>query len=139
MIKRFCDACGREIPEGTMGQTFSYLCHIDDVLDGKDCYIDHDGNSISCRAETKELCIYCYNRAMIEAVKKFRELKEIMSINYKSWYPIGTKAYTSGGGYWEKTERGWKWCTGATFPTPGGDCIGIVEPEEKGGHNESYR
>ena len=41
-------------------------------------------------------------------------------------YPIGTKAQALGGGYWIKNERGWKWCTGATFPTPGGDWNGMV-------------
>lgn len=41
-------------------------------------------------------------------------------------YPVGTRARADGGGYWEKTERGWKWCTGATFPTPGGDWDGYV-------------
>lgn len=48
----------------------------------------------------------------------------------KPWnaYPIGTKAYAVMGGHWEKTGRGWKWCTGATFPTPGGDWQYIVEP-----------
>lgn len=47
--------------------------------------------------------------------------------------PIGTKAYSSTGGYWEKIrERGfaWKWCTGASFPTPGGDVIRIELPEQ---------
>lgn len=42
-------------------------------------------------------------------------------------YPIGTKAFAIGGGYWERTLRGWKWCTGATFPSPGGDASGEVE------------
>jgi hypothetical protein len=40
----------------------------------------------------------------------------------KPWreYPIGTKARELGsGGYWIKNKLGWKWCTGATFPTPG--------------------
>lgn len=41
-------------------------------------------------------------------------------------YPIGTKARAGGGGYWIKNERGWKWCTGATFPRPGGDWDGMV-------------
>lgn len=41
-------------------------------------------------------------------------------------YPIGTKAYSVTGGYWIRTERGWKWCNGDTFPTPGGD-VGRVE------------
>lgn len=48
----------------------------------------------------------------------------------KPWseYPIGTKAHAVMGGYWIKTERGWKWCTGATFPTPGGDAIRVELP-----------
>lgn len=41
-------------------------------------------------------------------------------------YPLGTKARAIGGGYWIKVERGWKWCTGATFPKPGGDWDGTV-------------
>ncbi|WP_125077715.1 hypothetical protein [Rufibacter latericius] len=43
-----------------------------------------------------------------------------------SEYPEGTKAKAQGGGYWEKNKRGWKWCTGSTFPTPGGDATGEV-------------
>ncbi len=43
-------------------------------------------------------------------------------------YPVGTKAYDIGGGHWEKTTRGWEWCTGATFPTPGGDVSRIKPP-----------
>lgn len=43
-----------------------------------------------------------------------------------SEYPVGTKAAAIMGGHWIKTERGWKWCTGATFPTPGGDASGMV-------------
>ena len=44
--------------------------------------------------------------------------------------PIGTKAPAIGGGHWIKNERGWKWCTGATFPFPGGDWTGeLIEPE----------
>lgn len=34
-------------------------------------------------------------------------------------YPIGTKAHSINGGYWIKTDSGWRWCTGDTFPTPG--------------------
>lgn len=49
----------------------------------------------------------------------------------KPWdeYAIGTKAFHFDGGYWEKVERGWKWCTGATFPTPGAEVIRVVEPK----------
>ena len=44
-------------------------------------------------------------------------------------YPIGTKAYASSGGHWIKTERGWKWFCGSTFPTPGADVARIELPE----------
>ena len=53
-----------------------------------------------------------------KCVKKDRDWRD---------YPEGTKAMSFGGGYWEKTNRGWKWCTGATFPAPGGDASGWVQ------------
>lgn len=43
-------------------------------------------------------------------------------------YPIGTQAVAVTGGHWTKTERGWKWCTGDTFPRPGADAIGVRLP-----------
>ena len=48
----------------------------------------------------------------------------------KPWdaYPVGTKVYAVNGGYWEKNSYGYKWCNGATFPSPGGDWSHIVEP-----------
>ena len=48
----------------------------------------------------------------------------------KPWdaYPVGTKVYAINGGYWEKNSYGYKWCNGATFPSPGGDWSHIVEP-----------
>ena len=43
--------------------------------------------------------------------------------------PVGTKAYSVNGGYWTKIRRrGWKWCTGDTFPTPGGDAVSVSFP-----------
>lgn len=50
----------------------------------------------------------------------------------KSWseYPVGTKAWAASGGYWIKTgENSWKWCTGSSFPTPGGDAILVSLPK----------
>jgi len=45
--------------------------------------------------------------------------------------PIGTKAPSINGGHWVKVERGWKWCTGSTFPRPGGDWNGeLIYPQE---------
>jgi len=71
--------------EGNAGRNsryeFSYLCHLDNVLDGKAGHIDRAGNVINARqTETKDLCIECYDRVMIEAVKKFRELRAIKMV-----------------------------------------------------------
>lgn len=46
-------------------------------------------------------------------------------------YPIGTKVYAVMGGHWTKTERGYKWCSGSTFPTPGGDWSRIELPQDQ--------
>jgi hypothetical protein len=52
-----------------------------------------------------KLGIYAFD--WIDADKPWRE------------YPVGTKARESWtGGYWTKTNMGWKWQTGNTFPTP---------------------
>jgi hypothetical protein len=49
-----------------------------------------------------------------------------------SEYPIGTKALAINGGHWIKVERGWRWCTGDTFPTPGGEAFTVVLPPTTG-------
>jgi len=51
----------------------------------------------------------------------------------KNWssYPVGTRAYAIGGGYWLKVFTGWKWNGGATFPKPGGDVSHVQLPEIK--------
>jgi hypothetical protein len=41
-------------------------------------------------------------------------------------YPMGTKFKALMGGHWIKVKHGFKWCTGATFPRPGGDWTGEV-------------
>jgi hypothetical protein len=41
-------------------------------------------------------------------------------------YPLGTKFKALMGGYWTRVERGFKWCTGSTFPNVGGDWTGEV-------------
>ncbi|OVE45542.1 hypothetical protein, partial [Chromobacterium violaceum] len=45
--------------------------------------------------------------------------------------PIGTKAPAIMGGYWYRTDRGWKWNgSGGTFPRPGGDWNGdLIAPQ----------
>ena len=55
----------------------------------------------------------------------FDYLADLLPQDRPWWdYPLGTKAYSVTGGYWERVNEGWKWCTGATFPTPGGDACG---------------
>lgn len=49
--------------------------------------------------------------------------------------PIGTKAPAFIGGFWYRTERGWKWLgpdgNGGTFNRPGGDWDGrLIYPQE---------
>jgi len=41
-------------------------------------------------------------------------------------YPLGTKFKNIFGGYWIRTERGFKWWCGNTFPSVGGDWDGTV-------------
>jgi hypothetical protein len=45
--------------------------------------------------------------------------------------PLGSKAPAISGGHWVMTDRSWKWCTGSTFPRPGGDWTGeLIYPTE---------
>lgn len=46
-----------------------------------------------------------------------------------SEYPIGTKAHALMGGHWIKTEGGWKWFCGDTFPTPAADAFDVTLPD----------
>lgn len=73
MIKKFCDACGKDISE-VRSKTFSYACHLGMPHLGG--YSDSEGNSISGRDDCHDLCNNCYNRVMITAVNKFKELKK---------------------------------------------------------------
>lgn len=43
-------------------------------------------------------------------------------------YPTGTHALAIGGGHWIKTEGGWKWWCGDTFPAPGADAFRVRLP-----------
>jgi hypothetical protein len=57
--------------------------------------------------------------------------------------PIGTKAPAIMGGHWVKVrENGWQWCTGATFPRPGGDWTGQLiapkSPQDAGQDHKPY-
>ena len=51
--------------------------------------------------------------------------------------PLGTKAPAFGGGAWTKTESGWKWNSGSTFPRPGGDWTGrLILPAAQPEHGD---
>lgn len=46
--------------------------------------------------------------------------------------PIGTRAHSSIGGYWERVPGGWKAQSGSTFPTPGADVSHVSFPSIEG-------
>lgn len=45
----------------------------------------------------------------------------IKALKSPSEYPIRTKFPAVMGGHWIKVKNGFKWCTGSTFPSVGGD------------------
>lgn len=80
MIKIYCDACFKELESNRSANTVEYLKHIDDILDGSIGYVDNYNNAISGICKRKELCIGCYNRVMVAAVKHFRKIRKEASI-----------------------------------------------------------
>ena len=75
------------------------------------------------------------NLTMQEILNEYNQRQSID----RPWedYPIGTKAHAFTGGYWERVDLGWKWCTGATFPTPGGDAMSVTLPSQQDTLNQS--
>jgi hypothetical protein len=71
MIKYFCDACGNEVDSLW---SFGYRCHLSSSgrVDG---YIDNDGNAVSGRDDSVELCPKCYNQAVSKAVDAVRKIQ----------------------------------------------------------------
>ena len=75
MIKRYCDACGREIAENR--QTFNPLIHlVDDPENLAGKYVDCELNPVSGRHIEFDLCLKCYNRIMGKAVKEFKAISD---------------------------------------------------------------
>ena len=73
MTKVYCDCCGKEIDDRIY--KFKYLCHLDPS--GK--WTGHetmDGEPVSGRDESKDLCLHCYNRIMSTAVQKFVDMEK---------------------------------------------------------------
>ena len=73
MLVYYCDCCTEETGEL---YPISYLCHIDQIIDGDtSIYVDREFNAVSGKFIYKYVCIRCYNNIMTSCVKKFRELK----------------------------------------------------------------
>ena len=67
-----CDCCGKEEVECNK---FSYLCHLE--AEGfllNNAYVDNDGNPVSRRDITRDLCNRCYNDIVGVAVERYVKL-----------------------------------------------------------------
>jgi len=53
------------------------------------------------------------------------------TVDRPSWsaMPLGTRAHSSIGGYWERVPNGWRAQSGCVFPTPGGDATHVSYPD----------
>lgn len=75
MIKVICDACGCEKAKNK----FEYLCHLDDnnPVTG---YTDNNGNAVSGRSVSVDLCNKCYNDILSKAVAEIKWLSKNRNI-----------------------------------------------------------
>ncbi len=78
MVLYFCDCCGKKIDKSSRLNSFSWLCHLTDLSQGKyiNGHVDSKGVHISNRHDTVELCNSCYNKIVIKSVKEFFLLKQ---------------------------------------------------------------
>jgi hypothetical protein len=72
MIKYYCDACNKEVKRLN---SWGYLCHIDDYFTHKMGYVDNEGNSVSGREISVDLCNECYNKIVIKAVEELNNIR----------------------------------------------------------------
>lgn len=71
-----CDACGKHMINHDSGRTIGYAVHIEDMMNGIiPGYSDLDGNSISGRETSWEVCNKCYNEIMTPMVRKFHMMR----------------------------------------------------------------
>lgn len=73
MLKRYCDACGKEITENR--QVFNTLVHLLETENLAGMYVDNEFNPVSGRHVEFDLCLKCYNRVMGKAVAEFKEIQ----------------------------------------------------------------
>jgi len=71
VIRKFCDACGKEMETSTNTQ-FSYLCHI--AMPGLGGYIDKNMDAVSGRFESADVCHKCYNVIYSAAYETFNSI-----------------------------------------------------------------
>lgn len=70
MTKKFCDCCGKEIKG--MGAPISVPCHLYSFANNvSGMYVDIEGNRISGKYDTIDLCVKCSNEVFSSAMKKF--------------------------------------------------------------------
>jgi len=73
MLKRYCDACGKEITENR--QVFNPLVHLLETGNLAGMYVDNEFNPVSGRRVEFDLCLKCYNRVMGKAVDEFKKIQ----------------------------------------------------------------
>jgi predicted PP-loop superfamily ATPase len=76
MIKTTCDGCSRECNDSIGQHRVSFPYHLveDPAIRG---YQDREGNVVSGRLDSFDLCNRCFNVVMGAAVDKLKELKEL--------------------------------------------------------------
>lgn len=92
----------------------------------ENCWL-HNQSGISQGGDICTICgIAWKTEEYAELNERYRSGKKIKVDRSWSEYPVGTISPAIMGGFWHRVERGWKWCTGDTFPGPGADNTGMV-------------
>lgn len=75
MIKRFCDCCGKELSGQPM--ILGVPCHLWSFKDNiSEIYVDNEGNAVSGRMDSIDMCNRCSNLVFGVAVKKVIEIQK---------------------------------------------------------------
>lgn len=127
--------------EATMAQNYGCLPSLGEIVVQYEVF----GISWACHSKPTKVCNGLLNhlRKQGKPLPEVPTCGEVFGIWHNLEYPekpvpiskpfeeyaLGTKALAHSGGHWIKTYRGWKWHTGSTFPTPGGDAFAMLEPK----------
>ena len=71
MIKKICDACGRE---GSQNR-YAFRKHLNNLNDGLG-FVDQEGNHVSRVDIEVDLCNGCYNAVVMPSITKLKELQK---------------------------------------------------------------